>query len=256
MGARPLAAFLSLGIPRELTVSQARKKPWVDSFYDGLLNLAAKNKVPLAGGDLSESPVAMADIVLVGALPQGGALLRSTARPGDGLYVTGSLGGASSGLHQLTDLAAKQAKSGRPLRIPKALAAVLQPHLYPQPRIRQGLWLQRRGIASAAIDISDGLSTDLAHLCEESGVAAEIDAEALPIAPGATIEQALHGGEDYELLFAAPPGARVPAVISGVPIAQIGRIVRRRKGSPQILVHTKEGPEALEPRGWKHFSAQ
>jgi thiamine-monophosphate kinase len=256
MGARPLAAFLSLGIPLELTISRRRQKPWVDCFYDGLRALAAANKVPLAGGDLAESPLAIADIVLVGAVPHGRALLRSTARPGDALYVTGSLGGASAGLLRLTEIGAKRAKSGRPLRIPNTLAAVLQPHLYPQPRIRQGLWLQRRGIASAAIDISDGLSADLAHLCEESGVAAHVDAAALPVAPGATLEQALHGGEDYELLFTARPGTRVPRVISGVPLVRIGQIVRRRAGSPRIHIKTATGRESLEPRGWEHFSAE
>jgi thiamine-monophosphate kinase len=254
MGARPLGAFLSLGLPRELTVSRGPQRPWVDRFYDGLLALAGAHKTPLAGGDLAESPVPLADIVLVGAVPKGRALLRSGARPGDSLYITGMLGGASAGLLQLTAIAAKQAESGRPFRIPKRLSTVLQPHLYPQPRVALGLWLRHRGLASAAIDISDGLSTDLAHLCEESGVAAEVVTADLPVSPGASLNHALHGGEDYELLFTARPAARLPRSVAGVPITRIGRVVRRRSGLPQIMLTSGACSEPLEPRGWEHFS--
>jgi thiamine-monophosphate kinase len=130
----------------------------------------------------------------------------------------------------------------------------LAPHLYPQPRIAQGLWLQRRGLASAALDLSDGLSTDLAHLCQESGVAAEVDAAALPLFAGATLAQALHGGEDYELLFAAPASARMPRAIAGVPVTRIGRIVPLRSGRPQVVLVTVQGKQPLEPHGWEHFS--
>jgi thiamine-monophosphate kinase len=250
MGARPIAAFLSLGLPRELTTGSRR--PWVERFLDGLLALALAYKTPLAGGDLAESPLAIADIVLVGAVPRGKALLRSGARSGDLLYVTGALGGASAGLARLASLAG-QAKT-HPPRIPKKLETLLAPHLYPQPRIAQGLWLARHSIATAAIDLSDGLSTDLAHLCEESGVAAEVDAAALPLHPGSTLAQALHGGEDYELLFTARPSARLPRAISGVPIARIGRIVRPRPSQPAITLITPQGTQPIEPHGWEHFS--
>ena len=113
-----------------------------------------------------------------------------------------------------------------------------------------------RGIplASAAIDLSDGLSTDLAHLCHESGVAAEVDAPALPIHPAATPAQALHGGEEYELLFTAPPAARVPASIEGVPVTRIGRIVAVRRATPLVVLVTERGAQPLAPRGWEHFS--
>src|ERR1700676_347485 len=254
MGARPLASFVSLGLPHELTVARGRQKPWVARFYDGLLALADAHKTPLAGGDLAESAVVLADIVLVGAVPRGRALLRSGARPGDAIFITGTLGGASAGLAEFDALALKQAAARQPIKIAKKLAPILQPHLYPRPRVPQGLWLQRRGLASAAIDISDGLSTDLTHLCEESEVGAEVEAASLPIAPGATLDQALHGGEDYELLFTARPSARLPHAIAGVAVTRIGRIVRRRSGTPQILLRTAAGLEPLEPRGWEHFS--
>lgn len=131
---------------------------------------------------------------------------------------------------------------------------ILKPHLWPTPRLAQGQWLARRGQATAAIDISDGLSTDLAHLCQESGVSAELDARSIPIAAGATLDAALHGGEDYELLFTAPVAARLPRAIAGAPVTQIGRIVRRRAGKPQITLVADERKTALKPAGWEHFA--
>lgn len=254
MGAQPLAAFVSLGLPRELTVARGRRRvAWIDGFYDGLLALAEAHKCPLAGGDLAESPLAVADIVLVGAVKRGQALLRSGARIGNRICVTGTLGGAAAGLTQLSKLAADTVP-GKRLRIPKKLEALLASHLYPQPRMAQGLWLARRGLATAGIDVSDGLSTDLAHLCDESHVAAVIDAAALPIAPDADLDQALHGGEDYELLFTAPPTARLPRAIAGVPVNCIGRIVRRRSNRPQVTLLTSQAAKPLEAGGWQHFA--
>jgi thiamine-monophosphate kinase len=287
MGARPVAAFLSLALPRELVQkpkarsgrkargASAARGVWIDRFLDGFLALAQSYKVPLAGGDLAESALAVADVVLTGGVPQGEALLRSGARPGDLIYVTGSLGAAAVGLDHLTKLAAALKRS-RPRPKPSALPsipprfmALLTPHLYPTPRVAQGLWLARNRMATAAIDLSDGLSTDLAHLCAESGVAAELDATALPFAPGATPAQALNGGEDYELLFTAPPGARVPSSIEGVAVTQIGRIVARsggaagkgaaRRGTGQssaspIVLITPKGAIRLAPQGWQHFA--
>ena len=256
MGARPVAAFLSLGLPRALTTASARGQTWIDRFYDGLLALARAHNTPLAGGDLAESPVAVADIVLAGAVPRGRALLRSGARAGDLLYVTGSLGGGAAGLACMTELAAAQRQLGRPHPpgIPKGLKEQLAPHLYPQPRIAQGLWLQRRRLAGAAIDISDGFSTDLAHLCAESGVAAEVDAALLPIHHGSTLAQALHGGEDYEILFTAPESTRIPRSIAGVPVTRIGCIMRPRQGRPQVTLLAPEGSQPLAAEGWEHFS--
>jgi len=253
MGARPLAAFLSLGLPRELTEAKGPKKAWIDRFFEGFLALAKTYKTPLAGGDLAESPIAVADIVLVGAVPKGRALLRSGARAGDLIYVTGALGGAAAGLAELSKLAAKSGKRAEFPTVPNKTIDSLAAHLYPQPRIAQGLLLQRRGLANAAIDLSDGLSTDLAHLCEESRGAAEIDPSLLPVHPSATLEQALHGGEDYELLFTASREARIPRVIAGVAVSPIGRMTRRRAGLPAVTIRTERGAKALEQKGWQHF---
>jgi thiamine-monophosphate kinase len=280
MGARPVAAFLSLGLPAELVragrAQDFKAKParntkaqgWVDRFLDGFLALADAHGVPLAGGDLAEGPVAVADIVLIGAVRRGKALLRSGARPGDLLYVTGNLGAAAAALARLGELGGANRshpsdlfgrdKKTETLKVPEQLDAALAAHLYPQPRVAQGLALVRRGLATAAIDLSDGLSTDLHHLCEESGVAAEVDGAALPIAEGATLEQALHGGEDYELLFAARPDARVPRALAGVRVTHIGRIVsggsgRRRSSRPVVTLLGVDGAQPLAPRGWQHF---
>jgi len=233
---------------------QARKpkkteKAWIDRFYDGLLALAEATGTPLAGGDLAQSPVAVADIVLVGAVRSGQALLRSGARAGDLLYVTGRLGGAAAGLALLA------AGKGKPHRSSAPEAETpLGPHLYPQPRLEQGQLLARRKLATAAMDLSDGLSIDLARLCAESGVTAEIDARLIPLFPGATLEQALHGGEDYELLFAARPEAKLPHAIAGVLLTRIGRVLPTRKGRTAVTLVSEDGKRPLASEGWEHFA--
>jgi thiamine-monophosphate kinase len=247
MGARPVAVFVSLALPRELSGK------WIKRFYDGLLKLAQEHKTILAGGDLCEAPIALADIVLVGSAPTGKALLRSGARPGELLYVTGILGGSAAGLAKLAETSATEGKVAIRRRS-AGTSATVGIHLYPQPRIKQGLWLLSRGTATAAIDLSDGLSTDLMHLCEESGVDAEIVAKLLPIHPGATLEQALSGGEDYELLFTAPESIRVPRAIAGVPVTRIGRVLRRSGKRAEVALRTAEGSRLLEPTGWQHFA--
>ena len=254
MGARPLAAFLSLALPRDLIQSPRARSAWIDRFLYGFLALAAQTGTPLAGGDLAESALFTADVVLVGAVPRGKALLRSGARAGDLLYVTGALGGSAAGLAGLRQLAEKK-DAASPPRIPARLAPMLAPHLYPQPRLAAGLALVRRRLASAAIDLSDGLSSDLAHICAESRVRAEIDAAALPIHAGTTLDQALHGGEDYELLFTAPSATRVPLSLGGVSVTRIGRILRPLGNRPLVTLLTPSGSEPLPPRGWQHFTS-
>jgi thiamine-monophosphate kinase len=234
MGARPEAAFLSLALPEELTGE------WVERFFNGLMGLAERCQVPLAGGDTAKAPMVIADIVLVGGVPKGEALLRSGARVGDVLYVTGALGGSAAEL-----LALEQ----QPAKFSGASPAG-HPHLYPEPRLPAGRKVRR--LATAAIDVSDGLSTDLAHLCEESGLAAEIDAGALPVDARATLEQALHGGEDYELLFTASPKILIPNKLGGVSVHPIGRMKKRGKG-PQVTLERDGVRTELVAAGWEHF---
>jgi thiamine-monophosphate kinase len=251
MGARPLAAFLSLALPGEMLATTAVR------------SLAGQHSVPLAGGDTSESPceLVLADIVLVGSAPAGQALRRSGGRAGDGLYVTGALGGATAelaemerrGMKRQPTLSQRAGKDGPP-------DFVEHPQLLPQPRVAVGLELLRRRLATAAIDLSDGLSTDLAHLCHESGVGAEVSAAALPIhplalraAPERAVELALNGGEDYELLFAAPAAVRMPRSVAGVPITRIGDLVR---GKAISLVDSAGRKRPLKAGGWEHFAAR
>jgi thiamine-monophosphate kinase len=249
MGARPVAAFVSLAVPREFTRNKRGGKSRADRFYDGLLTLASEWSVPLAGGDLAEAPGgaharAAADIVVVGAVERGRALLRSGARAGDALYVTGTLGGAAAELRALTRSPARYRNV--------ILDTPEHPHFFPQPRIAVGRALVRRRLATAAIDISDGLSVDLLHMCEESGLRAELDAALLPLGAGATLEDALHGGDDYELLFTAKADAHVPGRIAGVPVRRIGRMLRESSGRPQMTL-MKDGRTELKAAGWEHF---
>jgi thiamine-monophosphate kinase len=239
MGGEPIAAFLSLALPRELPQS------WMGRFVSGLISLAKKYGITLAGGDTAESPSGiLADIMVVGTAPKGKSVLRSGARPGDHIFISGELGGAAAGLRQMM---AKPKKKLNPRDYPR--------HFYPEPRIEVGRILRAKAIASAMIDTSDGLSTDLAHLCEESGVGAEIDARTIPRAhvgkPAREVglDLALHGGEDYELLFTAPPGKQVPKQIAGVALTQIGQITRRKK----VVLRDSNCATEFEPRGWEHF---
>ena len=246
MGARPLAAFLSLGLPRELARPASRGSlSWMSRFLDGLLALAAIHRTPLAGGDLAESPWPSRTSSW-SALCRAGKRFCVPARGRATCFMSLEL---SVGPQWRWTGSEKWRES--PQKEPNQGSAA---HLYPQPRIAQGLWLQRRGLAKAAIDLSDGLSTDLAHICDESQVAAEVEAAALPIHPTASLDQALHGGEDYELLFTARLSARLPRSIAGVPVTKIGRIVKRTAGRPAVTLLSPQGPRALEPHGWEHFS--
>ncbi|HTH53290.1 MAG TPA: thiamine-phosphate kinase [Edaphobacter sp.] len=252
MGATPLAAFLSLALPGPLLRTRDGQR-WIDGFFHGLRALAQHHNTPLAGGDTSESPadLILADIILLGSAPRGRSLRRSDAQPGDALYVTGSLGGAHAELITLLE-------ANRPSR---AKASTNHPHLFPQPRLAVGSDLLRRGLAHSAIDLSDGLSTDLTHLCESSHLRAEIDAISIPLHPltrrltdDEAFHAALNGGEDYELLFSASPRKRIPHQIAGVPITRIGTLHPLRKNKPLITLNHPTGPVELKPAGWQHFS--
>ncbi len=239
MGGMPIAAFLSLALPAKSPQS------WVDDFFSGLLKLAEEFHVTLAGGDTARSPNKIfADIIVLGSVPQGKAILRSSAKAGDRIFVTGALGGAANTLRMLQD--------GRS----NILAADRNNYFYPSPRIEVGRILREKKLASSMIDISDGLSTDLAHICEESGVGAEIHAEAIPrsfygnLRKKVDLNCALHGGEDYELLFTAPSKANIPGEISRVAITEIGKIVRGRT----MVLKTKNKIRKLRAGGWEHFA--
>jgi thiamine-monophosphate kinase len=233
MGGEPRAAFLSLALPREL------RQQWVDRFFSGFLKLAKRHSVQLAGGDIAESPAGVfADIVVLGSVPRGKAVLRSGAQVGDLVYVTGMLGASGATLELL--------REGKKPRL-----AAHERHFYPEPRLQVGRYLREKKLASAMIDTSDGLSTDLQHICDESGVGAVIYAESLPRIPGPKgLRLALHSGEDYELLFTAPHGRREPGEIAGVPVTRIGEIV----SSKSIRLADAEGrTRLLQPEGWQHF---
>ena len=231
MAGEPLACFLSLGLPKDIP------QKWVDGFLAGFLGLAKRFRVPLAGGDTGESKSGIvADVVVVGSAPRGRAVRRSGARPGDFIYVTGTLGGSAATLERLRRGNVKASKGNG--------------HFYPEPRIAVATKL--RGLASGMIDLSDGLSTDLAHICEESGVGAEIEVASFPVARGASFEQALHGGEDYELLFTASEKKRVPGEIEGVAVSWIGKVVRDRR--QMMWLRTPDGERMPMPSGgWEHF---
>ena len=192
MGGEPVAAFLSLAFPADL------EQKWVDDFMGGLLGLARRFHVPLAGGDTAESPAGVAaDIMVVGGVKAGDAILRSGARPGDSIYVTGELGGSAATLARL--------RAGESV-LPEG------PHFFPEPRLAVGRYLREQRLASSMIDISDGLSTNLAHICEESGVGALVNEFSVPrpsAGPTNSLSFALHGGEDYELLFTARAATNV-----------------------------------------------
>ncbi|MDW5267741.1 MULTISPECIES: thiamine-phosphate kinase [Acidobacteriaceae] len=256
MGATPMTAFLSLALPADL-VSTAKGRAWITRFFKGLRSLASQHRITLAGGDTAQSPTSaiLADIVLLGAAPVGRSLRRSGARVGDVIYVTGALGGAAAELSSMLARNAGPAKSSKTGN---------HPQTFPEPRVAVGQALLRRKLATACIDISDGLSTDLAHLCKASNVTAELEQAAIPLhfltrklPSAAALSVALHGGEDYELLFSAPASVCVPRQLAGVPITRIGQFTRKQAGRPLIALIEPNGSRAtLEPQGWEHFPSR
>ena len=220
MGGEPRFCLLSLVAP------QWADQTWIRRFYEGLLAFSDRTHTPLAGGDLACGRNFACDIVVAGAVPRGQALLRSGAKPGDSIYVSGALGGSALGLRTGKGPAWKR-------------------HLKPEPRLELGRYLRWRLRATAAMDLSDGLSLDLHRMCMASGVSASIGPP--PVFPGAGLEDALHGGEDYELLFTASSRVRVPARYKGLPLTRIGSIHRGRAGD----VFSSGRPLAV--LGYDHF---
>jgi thiamine-monophosphate kinase len=221
MGGAPRFCLMSLCVPRWADAK------WVDKFFDGALELGNASGAVLAGGDLSHGETLACDVTVCGAVPRGTALRRDGAHAGDEIYVSGALGGSALGL-----------ESGK--------GRARQRHLHLEPRLELGALVREKLRASAAIDLSDGLSLDLKRLCLASGLAAEIAMP--PRFAGASLEQALHGGEDYELLFTVRAGTRVPAQLADVPLSRIGLITRGAPGEVRLA------GEPLAALGYDHFS--
>ncbi len=252
-GGKPRFALVSLGLPQDLPVE------FVDDLYAGLRNEAEQFGVDIAGGNISSSKFGLfVDIFLLGEAPQENVLLRSGAHTGDQILVTGSLGDAAAGVALLLDSSlATEADYTEMARSRRDT---------PAPRVREGQLIGATHAATAMIDVSDGLAGDLGHLCERSGVGARLWAEKLPVAAAnRTLAQAahgdewhfaLHGGEDYELLFTCPPGkaeslAEQITRETGTPVSIIGEILPQAEG--QQLALPGQRTIRLEPAGWDHF---
>lgn len=257
MGAKPRFFLLTLALP------VARTGAWLDEFLRGMARAARQLGLILIGGDTKKYPAVSISITVLGEIAPGTAVLRSGARPGDIIYVSGRLGQAQLGLEivRRTPPGALRNK----LRASPRFRRLLQPHLYPRIRTELGAWLARTGVASAMIDISDGLSTDLNHVCIASGAGARLWAQRIPCAEIAAaqskhvtkrkldpLQMALHGGEDYELLFTVAPRhvPRLPHAPGFSDLRAIGEIVR---GNQILLVGPEGNSGRLEPGGWDPF---
>lgn len=244
MGATPRFYFLALALPPSLAGI------WLDKMLAGMARAARRLRLSLAGGDTSAQPAVSLTLTVVGETPHSTVVTRNGARAGDRLFVSGKLGEARLGLELL-----RRGKRRGPWAAP-----FLRRHFYPQPRIELGRWLAQNKLASAMIDISDGLSTDLHNLCRASEAGARIYAGHIPsvAVPPMTglradaLRFALHGGDDYELLFAVPSrlAHRIPVSFRGLPLSCIGEITR----GPAILLHDAGGKSRLlRSEGWDPF---
>ena len=243
MGGTPRYALISLA------VSRRTRRRWLENFYEGLFALARSFDVAVIGGDTSvvTGPTAI-DVIVAGEVPRGRALLRSGACVGDRIFVTGRLGMSALGLRLLQSRARIQKPVER---------AALSAHLFPQPQCAVGRFLSSHRLASAMMDISDGISTDLQRLCAASGVGAVLVAKSIPLPPipknDDALELALHGGEDYQLLFTVAPAkaAKLPRRLGKIPFTCIGEICAQRG----VRILTPVGKtHILEPRGYDHFA--
>jgi len=257
MGARPLWSMVSIGVPEDVWQTD-----FVERLYDGLLDLANRYGVQLIGGDTSRTNDRIViDSIVSGECAAGRAVMRSGASAGDQVFVTGSLGAAAAGL-RLIERGAHLAEQNLADDDSQKLDHVLLRQLRPEARVGWGIVLGEERLATAMIDLSDGLSSDLNRLCAASNVGALIDSASLPIDDRVTelcgrraldpLQLALHGGEDFELLFTVKPGdvARLPKRVDGVEIKRIGEITDSSQG-----VRISEGARIweLKPGGWVHF---
>jgi thiamine-monophosphate kinase len=247
MGGEPKFAMLSIGVSEKLW-----KTDFVDRLYDGWHKLAREFDVELVGGDISRVPDSLViDSTVLGGVAHGTAILRSGARPGDSIFVTGYLGGAAAGLQMLE----KGEKFGDALAEPRRHLLLRQ--LQPLPQVRTGKALHEMHLPTAMLDISDGLSSDLEHLVVASGVGAKIFADRIPVDPAITavamlksdaLDLALHGGEDLELLFTTRPEKTSTALDLG--FHHIGEITEE-VGNIELVHDGKVS--RVEPKGYRHF---
>lgn len=258
MGGTPRLALLSLVLPDAWPIDR------FDAFLDGLLDLAARERVALAGGNISRSPGPLiVDVTVLGSVRPRRILTRSGGRPGDALFVTGFIGDAAAGLEWLRNRHSAGRAGDDGEREGERFRSCLSRHRRPVPRTRIGGLLGRTRAATACIDLSDGLAEGLHQLAESSGTGARVDASALPISAAARdwfgargtdpVLAAARGGEDYELLFAVRPGSmgrlrHVTRLAGGVPITRVGELTSDRG----VILERTHGPEVL-PRGFAHF---
>jgi thiamine-monophosphate kinase len=249
MGGEPRYALLALAMESGI------ERNWLELFMDGFLAMLTEQKCVLIGGDTVKSDRLTISVTIIGSAAADKVVYRSGARPGDLLWVSGQLGEAAAGL-DLCRLADKQKE-----RWPQLLRA----HLDPRPRLELGRFLAASGQVHAMMDLSDGLATDLAHLCAESGCGAEVDADLLPLSPPleqaaahlgrSPVEYALAGGEDYELLFATAPEARhfLPGqalAATGLEISCLGRVMAQ----PGVFLRQAGELREIGYQGYDHFA--
>ena len=245
MGGTPRCFLLSLAIPNELTGR------WLTDFLIGLRRASRRLQCPIAGGDTTRQNRVLINVTVIGDVRRGQALLRSSAKPGDIIYISGRLGEADLGLSALRSARARIRPSDPSLR----------KHLYPEPRIALGQWLADHRLATAAMDISDGLSTDLPRLCASSKVGATIDESKLALATvgrdsvpnrNKRLALALNGGDDYELLFTVAPNKtqKIPSAYRALKLMVIGEITR---GTGIKLSHPDGKTSPLKAAGWDPF---
>ena len=257
MGARPRWSLISIGVPDDVWQTE-----FVDQFYEGLATLAQRYDVQLIGGDTSRTNEKIViDSIVLGECTANRAVKRAGAQPGDQIFVTGSLGGAAAGL-RLIERGAHLAEQNIADDDSQKIDHVLLRQLRPEPRVGWGMVLGEERLPTAMIDVSDGLSSDLNHLCTASGVGALIESTLLPIDHQVVelcgrraldpLQLALHGGEDFELLFTvrAEDVPRLPRRVDGTQITRIGEVRILTDG-----VKISEGSRVweLNPGGWKHF---
>lgn len=249
MGGVPTYCVVGLGLAGTL------KTAVVDDLYDGLKEIAVRYRIAVVGGDIVQSSNFFITVCLLGEVAGGQICTRAGARVGDFIFVTGELGGAAAGLACL-DTAEVRLESGK-------REFLVQKHLKPSPRLEEGQWIGSRRIATAMIDISDGLISDLSRIREESRVGAVLWQEAIPVAPPA-VELArsldksaqdwvLYGGEDYELLFTASPDKRrFLEHEAPFPFSVVGEVRQWQEG---IVLKDPEGrPVRIEERGYNHLA--